>query len=137
MNSAAPADPGIERIVQAFEDATIEPGRFDHETHILVGWRYLQDDNLLDAITRFTAAIVRLTHKLGLSSKYHETITWFYLIKIAERRSGSAALDWPAFKAANPDLFTWNPGLIQKYYSESLLSSEISRRMFVFPDKAP
>ncbi len=137
MNSVATADPGIERIVQAFENATIEPGEFNHETHILVGWRYLQDDSLLDAITRFRAAIVRLTRKLGASSKYHETITWFYLIKIAERCSGAAAVDWPAFKAANPDLFAWNPSLIQEYYSESLLSSEISRRMFVFPDKAP
>jgi hypothetical protein len=90
--------------------------------------------SLLDAINRFTAAIKRLTRKLGVSSKYHETITWFYLIKIAERCSGPAATEWPAFKAANPDLLAWNPSLIQKYYSDALLSSETAKRMFVFPD---
>jgi len=137
MNTVAHADPGIEQIVRAFEDATIDPGGFNHEAHILVGWRYLQDHNLLDAITRFTGAIRRLTRKLGVSSKYHETITWFYLIKIAERCNGTPAADWPAFRDANPDLFAWQPSLIEQYYSSSLLSSETARRTFVFPDRCP
>jgi hypothetical protein len=128
------ADARIEQIVEAFENSTVQPEGFDHEAHILVGWRYLQDLSLLDAITRFTDAIKRLTRKLGVPSKYHETITWFYLIQIAERCSENLAADWPAFKAANPDLFAWNPSLIEKYYSDALLSSDTARRMFVFPD---
>ncbi len=134
MSSAAPEDPGIEQIVAAFENATLEPGGFNHEAHILVGWRYLQDYSLLDAINRFTDAIRRLTRKLGVASKYHETITWFYLIKIAERCNGPDAADWLSFKAAKPDLFEWKPSLIQKYYSDALLSSEVAKRMFVLPD---
>ncbi len=135
MTATNAADAGIERIVEAFENATLEPGGFNHEAHILVGWRYLQDLSLLDAITRFTDAIKRLTRKLGVPTKYHETITWFYLIKIAERCSDDLTADWPAFKAANPDLFAWNPSLIEKYYSNALLSSDTARRMFVFPDQ--
>ena len=137
MNAPALADSGIEQIVQAFENATLEAEGFNHEAHILVGWWYLQEHDLLQAIARFADALRRLTRKLGVPSKYHETITWFYLIKIAERCSGAAPADWPAFKAANPDLFEWNPSLVQQYYSESLLSSEVARRMFVFPDRAP
>jgi hypothetical protein len=134
MSAAMIEESRIEQIVRQFEDATLDPGGFDHEAHILVGWRYLQELSLLDAISRFTAAIKRLTEKLGVSSKYHETITWFYLIKIAERCRGDAADDWTAFKAANPDLFAWNPSLIDKYYSKALLSSDTARRMFVLPD---
>ena len=135
MSGTRVADAGIEQIFEAFENATLEPGGFNHEAHILVGWRYLQDLSLLDALTRFTDAIKRLTRKLGVPSKYHETITWFYLIKIAERCSDDSAADWPAFKAANPDLFAWNPSLIEKYYSDALLFSDTARRMFVFPDR--
>jgi len=134
MSAAVVADRHIEQIVAAFEDATIDAAEFDHEAHLLVGWRYLQDDSLLDSIKRFSCALRRLTRKLGVPSKYHETITWFYLIKIAERCAGKAATDWAAFKTANPDLFERNPSLIRQYYSESLLSSECARQAFVLPD---
>jgi hypothetical protein len=135
MNGTNGADARIERLVREFEEATLDPGGFDHEAHILVGWRYLQELSLADAISRFTRAIKRLTHKLGVSSKYHETITWFYLIKIAERCRDDADADWTAFKAANPDLFAWNPSLVDKYYSKALLASDTARRTFLFPDR--
>ena len=134
MSSAAAAAGQIKQIVAAFEDATIDAAEFDHEAHLLVGWRFLQEQSLVDAIRRFTAALKRLTQKLGVPGKYHETITCFYLIKIAERCTGKAATDWSAFKDANPDLFARNPSLIRQYYSESLLASEDARQAFVLPD---
>ena len=134
MSAATATDGQVEQIVAAFEDATIDAADFDHEAHLLVGWRFLQDQTLLDALKPFSAALKRLTQKLGVPGKYHETITWFYLIKIAERRAGQAATDWSAFKDANPDLFARNPSLIRQYYSESLLASEDARQAFVFPD---
>ncbi len=74
-------DPRVEETVQAFETATVKPADFNHDAHIKVGWRYLQEYDQLEAINRFTAAIKRLTQKLGVPDKYHETITWFYLLK--------------------------------------------------------
>lgn len=137
MSAVAVADSRIERIVDAFENATIEAVDFDHEAHMLVGWWYLQECSLLDALSRFTGALRRLTRKLGVPSKYHETITWFYMIQIAGRCRGQPDADWPQFKAANADLFAQNPRLIEKYYSASLLWSETARRLFVFPDLRP
>ena len=138
MNATALAKSTIEmdiaQIVQEFENATIDPAVFNHETHILVGWWYLQEHDLLQAITRFTSAVRQLTRKLGVEGKYHETITWFYLIKIAERCGDTVGRDWPAFKAANPDLFSWNPGVLQTYYSDAALFSDTARRMFILPD---
>ncbi len=121
-------------IVAAFENATLKPGEFGHEAHLLVAWHYLREQSLLDAIGRFTAAIKRLTRKLGVSSKYHETISWFYLIKVAERLKAAPDADWPAFKAANPDLFAWKPSLLEQYYSKALLESDTAKRMFLLPD---
>ena len=40
-----------------------------------MAWLYLERYTLLDAVSRFTAAIRRLTEKLGVPGKYHETIT--------------------------------------------------------------
>ncbi len=137
MSATRVADSRIEQIVAAFENATIEAADFDHEAHLLVGWWYLQERSVLDALSRVTGALRRLTRKLGMPSKYHETITWFYVIQIAGRCRGTADVDWPQFKAANADLFAQNPSLIEKYYSESLLSSETARRLFVFPDLRP
>ena len=134
MNSLAPAPASIEQVVREFENGTIAPGEFSHESHIQVGWWYLQQYDLLEAITRFTAAIRHLTRKLGVVEKYHETITWFFLITIAERCQAAETQDWPSFKAANPDLFQWNPGLLQRYYSDERLQSGPARCMFVLPD---
>jgi hypothetical protein len=133
VTGTAVVDGRIEQIVAAFEDATIDAAEFDHEAHLLVGWRYLQEYSLLDSIKRFSSALRILTRKLGVPNKYHETITWFYLIKIAERK---ATIDWAAFKIANPDLFESSPSLVRQYYSESLLSSECARQAFVLPDLA-
>ncbi len=134
MSNIAPAPDGIEQVVRNFEKGKIGPGGFGHEAHLQVGWWYLQQYDLLEAINRFTAAIRHLTRELGVVEKYHETITWFFLITIAQRCQETAAQDWPAFKSANPDLFEWNPGLLQHYYSNECLQSAIARRMFVLPD---
>lgn len=134
MNGATVSGHHPADIVRAFESASLGPGEFGHDAHILVAWHFLQQQDLLDAIRRFTRGIRRLTRKLGVTSKYHETITWFYLIKIAERCKAQPGADWAAFRTANSDLFTRNPALVEKYYSKSLLASDTARHMFVLPD---
>jgi hypothetical protein len=130
-----PAPSGIEQTILHFEDATLAPADFTHEVHIQVAWWYVQQYGLLAALTRFTAAIKRLTQTLGVADKYHETMTWFYLIKIAERCRLLSGADWPTFKAANPDLFARNPGLLNDYYTDDLLRSAQARCGFVLPDR--
>ena len=100
MSGANPSLASVERVVRQFEDATIVPGEFDHESHIQVGWWYVRQYALPEAIGRFTTAIRRLTEALGVPGKYHETLSWFYLIVIADRVRDPDGTDWPAFKAA-------------------------------------
>jgi len=127
----------VERVFAEFKAATVDPGEFDHEAHVLVAWRYLQDDDLLPAIQKYSDALKTLTRKLGVESRYHETITWFYMIAVGERLAETAATDWPSFKAANEDLFARKPSLIQQFYSSAHLMSDNARRVFVLPDLAP
>ncbi len=123
--------------IEAFEDGAVDPDRFDHEAHINVGWSYLQLYELEEAIDRFSAALRRLTKNLGIETKYHETITWFFMILIAERRSTSAANDWQVFKKHNADLFARRPSIVSHYYSDERLDTALARTQFLLPDRVP
>ena len=72
--------------IERFENGNISAEEFDHEAHLYVGWLYVTEFELSDAIARFERALKRLTAKLGVPDKYHATITWFFMLLIAERR---------------------------------------------------
>jgi hypothetical protein len=121
--------------IESLESATIDAEAFDHEAHIYVGWLYLERYPLAEAIEQFTNALRRLTRKLGVPGKYHETISWFYLLLIEERRSVSTRNDWFTFRRENNDLFCRDDNIIERYYSKELISSNRARQSFVLPDR--
>jgi hypothetical protein len=123
--------------IEAFEASAVDPDQFDHEAHVYVAWLYLQHHELNDAIARFCLALKRLTKKLGVESKYHETITWFFMISINERLQMRSSGDWASFKQENPDLFATNPSLIGRHYSGERLQSTLARTQFLLPDRLP
>ena len=120
--------------IEAFEQGTIDVSAFDHEAHIFVAWSYLQDYPVTAAIERFTAALRALTQQLGIAGKYHETITWFYLLLIAERRQQHES--WDEFRMRNRDLFERGDNVLARYYSRETLDSRRARETFVLPDAA-
>ena len=121
--------------IEDFERGDVDAEQFDHEAHIFVAWSYLQKHELQESIARFCKALRNLTKKLGVESKYHETITWFFMILIAERKAASE--DWQAFKRRNADLFAKRPSIISAYYSSERLGSQLARTQFVMPDRLP
>ena len=121
--------------IEAFETGTIDPDLFDHEAHVYVGWSYLQRYQLKEATDRFSAALRRLTKKFGIESKYHETITCFFVILIAERQSITDSNDWQSFKRRNTDLLATRPSIISRYYSKVRLATSLARTQFVLPDR--
>ena len=118
----------------AFEAGTLNADKFDHESHVYVGWLYLERFPLLESIQRYSAALRRLTARLGVPGKYHETITWFYLVLIAERREATRGDGWFAFRSENDDLFD-AARILARYYSKERLKGERARQAFVLPDK--
>lgn len=130
MNAVAIPDLTLE----AFEAGDVDVASFDHEGHVYVGWLYLEKYPLFEAIGRYCAALRYLTAKLGVPEKYHETITWFFLIQIAERRDRGGPAEWFVFRRRNPELFRAGP-LLSDYYSKELLASEFARKGFALPDR--
>ena len=122
--------------VAAVESCALGGGDFHHADHVRLAWLYLRDYPLLEAIERFTTALRRFASHHGAAEKYHETITWAYLLLIHERmqRDGKGS-GWEAFRIANPDLFAWKPSILERYYAPQTLASAVARKIFVLPDR--
>jgi len=132
MNAAA--EPGVS--IAALESGEIDAVEFDHEAHVYLGWLYVREYPLGEAIGRFTTALRRLTARLGVPGKYHDTISWFYLLLIAERRNAANEESWFAFRRNNDDLFNRDDNLLARHYSDELLWSDRARHSFVLPDRS-
>jgi hypothetical protein len=87
------------------------------------------------ALGEFSAAIKRFADAKGATGLYHETITWAFLLLIAERQSRKPARTWPEFEAENGDLLVWKPSILERYYSKELLATDLAKKTFVMPDR--
>jgi hypothetical protein len=121
--------------VAAVESCTLAAGDFHHADHLRLAWIYLRDYPLLDAVSRFTTSLKRFAAHHGAAEKYHETITWAYLLLIYERmQRAGAPCEWERFCVDNGDLFARRPSILERYYAPGTLSSKIARTSFVLPD---
>jgi hypothetical protein len=123
--------------IEAFEAGDVDPQRFDHEAHVRVAWCYLRHFPTPLAIARFTSALRSLTLRLGVPQKYHETVTWFFMIIIADRRARAPGADWESFRKENRDLMENSAALLKQYYSPERLDCSDARQRFLLPDRAP
>jgi hypothetical protein len=122
--------------MQAFESCTLPSGSFHHADHVKMAFLYLQKFTALEALSRFSSAITRFAVANGKPHLYNETITWAFLLLIRERiaRAGSPP-SWPEFSNANADLLRWDDNILKKYYRTETLTSDLAKRVFLFPDK--
>ena len=99
-------------------------------------WLILREEAPAAALGRFSAALKRFAAAKQKDGLYHETITWAYLLLVNERmeRTGRARA-WEEFTASNPDLMTYRPSVLDRYYTPETLGSDLARRAFVLPDR--
>src|SRR5262249_5019466 len=103
--------------VVAVESCAISCSDFHHADHVRLAWIYLRNYSLIEAIEHFTQSLRRFAVHCGVPGKYHETITWAYLLLIHERmQHDDAPCGWEGFRTANADLFVWNPSVLERYY---------------------
>lgn len=132
-------------VISCFEADDL-PGDFHHPEHVRLAFAYLSEYDPLEALRRFSEALKRYAAARGKADRYHETITYAYLFLIRERmartpatapssRPGPPPGNWEEFAAQNPDLLQWKPGILERYYLESTLRSDLARTAFLFPDK--
>jgi hypothetical protein len=126
-----------EQFIDSFESCNLANERFHHADHVKMAFLYLSRLPALEAIQRFSAALVRFAAAKGKPELYHETVTWAFLLLIHERmaRAGRPQT-WSEFVAGNADLLTSKDDVLKRYYRGETLSSDLARSTFLFPDKA-
>jgi hypothetical protein len=125
-----------ELLLASFLDTTLPAGAFHHAQHVRCGWLFVRDHGMPGALAAFSTSLRRFADAKGATTLYHETITWAYLLLINERQQRTPAADWRAFAAANGDLLTWKPSVLDRLYRPDTLWSDLARRTFVMPDRA-
>src|SRR5947209_4194708 len=93
-----------------------------------MAWTYLREYGFPAGAQRFVEALQRFAAANGKPQLYHATITWAYLVTISDRMQRDDVSDWDEFAAANPDLLTWKPSIIDALYQPEAISSEHAKR---------
>jgi hypothetical protein len=125
-----------EALIATFETGTTPNAEFHHADHVRVAWIYLGRLPLLAAADSFAANLKRFAAAHNKPQLYHETITLAYLLLIHDRIvTRGRGRSWSEFADANPDLLEWEPSILDRYYSPTLLESDLARRSFVWPDR--
>ncbi|HEX4964330.1 MAG TPA: hypothetical protein VF173_26160 [Thermoanaerobaculia bacterium] len=133
----APAAMSDAEFLASFEDGSFPNSAFHHRDHVRLAWIYLRHHPPLEALARFATGLRRFAAANGHPGLYHETITWAFLLLLRERmeRTGGGTGTWEDFAATNPDLLSWKPSILDRYYRPETLGSELARRVFVMPDR--
>jgi len=86
------------------------------------------------ALEKFASALKRFAAARGKTQLYNETITCAYFFLIHERMARCEGAEWEEFSLQNADLLTWKDGILNRYYREATLKSDLARSVFVLPD---
>jgi hypothetical protein len=126
--------------VAAFEGGRIHGAGFHHVDHVRVGFLFMRRFPAWDAVRRFSRALEGMAAASGQPARYHETITWAFLLLIRERiarweHTNGRPPSWDEFLASNVDLLAWKDHVLKQYYEEQTLASDLARRTFLLPDR--
>jgi len=122
-------------LYQAVINGTLPVAEFDHEAHIRLAWYYLTRWPFSEASRRFHQDFRKLVQSAGAEAKYHKTITTALLQLIASHLGDEKCRsDWASFKADAEPLFADAVGLLQRFYSPTLLNSDTARTTLATPD---
>jgi hypothetical protein len=124
-----------EELIQRFESDTLPSASFHHADHVRMAFAYLSLYAPLEGLAKFSAALKRYAASRGKPQLYHETISHSYFFLIRERMVRSGITEWDEFARCNPDMLVWKPGILDRYYKEETLWSELARKVFVMPDR--
>ena len=121
----------------AFEDLSLDPTQFSHRRHLEFGWRYLQRYGFPEGGVKFRERLNAYVEHVGAAAKYHETITWAYLVLMNEERvlHSSPHETFDEMAARRPDLVDHRAGALSRIYSKAELDDPDARRVFRLPGR--
>ena len=131
----------IEKLVAAFEDASIARGVWKHAEHLVVALYYVNKFADIDAATnRMRDRLFNLLtegFKVDLTKEmpYHETLTVFWMRTVAHFAAATNGM--PLHEKANSLIEKFDKDYPLRFYSREYLFSDDARARFVEPDLVP
>lgn len=125
----------IEAVVRGFESCTTAKEDFSHQSHVTVGLWYLRGTSLEQATASMREGLFRFLDHYGLGrSKYHETITVFWMRLIADQIERLSS-ELPLLEITNIVVEKLHDSKLPfEYYSRELLMSDLARKSWIEPD---
>ena len=133
--------PGLEALAAAFVDRTLPKAAWTHETHLKVGLWHVARWGEAEALAKLRKGIRALNEAHGVENTttggYHETITRFYVWRLARFLEGEGA--GLGLDEASVLLLERHGGrdLPLRHWSRERLFSPEARAAWVEPDLAP
>ncbi len=124
-----------QELIDRFESGAVSESDFHHADHVRLAFAYLRKYPVLPALEKFSETLKQFAASHGKSKLYNETITHAYFFLIRERMARCGAVEWEEFVVQNPDMLLWKNGILNHYYQETTLKSDLARSVFLFPDK--
>ena len=137
MNAPEPTE-HIESVALEFENGTLPPARLSHRVHLALGWHYLQRDGFPAGAAAFCDHLRRYVQAIGATGKYHETITWGYLVLLHEELAlrSEPGESFDAMIERRPDLLDHRGGALRRCYTAEELDAPEARTTFLLPRAA-
>jgi N-formylglutamate deformylase len=124
-------------LVRAFEACDPELGALTHAEHLRVAWHYLRHEPLGLAAERMDAGLRRFAASRGAPDRYHATITWAYVVLLAECRRELGNVPFDVVAERHPALLDHANGTVRRLYGPGQLDSALAREVFLLPRRSP
>ncbi len=87
-----------------FDAGTLDPARFDHESHVRAAWLCLRDAPFDEAVARVRRGLQLLVTAAGKPERYNEAVTIAYARLIDRQRQRLGDTTWEEFRARSTGL---------------------------------
>ena len=134
MSSYFEREDELEAIVRGLEMCSTGIDDFPHRHHLVVATWYLNNSTVPEALSKMRNSILNFLKHHGITGKYNETITLFWIIMV-ENRLKELAAGTSLVGRTNAVIETLGDSrLMFEYYSKELLWSEKAISGWVHPD---
>lgn len=135
MFPALASESALNGFLAAFSDHTLPEAEWTHAAHVAVAAAWIHEDPAT-ALDRLRPAISEYNAAKGVqntaTSGYHETLTRFWVLRIAETLPHEKS----RLEAVRDAVARYGPqsGLFRQYYSFDVVHSVGARREWIAPD---
>ncbi len=119
--------------VSAFLHGSLPPQQFHHRDHLRLTWCLVRRDGEEAATGEITTGIRKFAARHGQASKYHETLTRFWIRVVGHMVAARPEIaDFETFLAAFPQLL--DKDLPYRHWRRETMWAEAAREAWVSPD---